>query len=882
MKYFTVNEIREKFLSFFESKGSLRLPSFSLIPENDPSILLINAGMTPMKKWFTGAETPPSKRVTTCQKCIRTPDIDRVGLTARHGTYFEMLGNFSFGDYFKKEAITWAWELLTQDLEMDPERLYATVYLDDDEAFDIWKNEVGMPESHISRFGKEDNFWEHGVGPCGPCSEIFFDRGEKYGCGHADCKVGCECDRFIEIWNLVFTQFERLEDGSYVPLEHKNIDTGGGLERFAIVLQDAANFFEVDNIRAILDKTASMANVEYGKDDKTDVALRVITDHIRSTTMMISDGVVPGNEGRGYVLRRLLRRASRYGRLLGIPSPFLPTLAELVIEQNKDAYPDLVERRELILQVILREEESFGLTIQQGLSLLEQDMERARAENRTELAGEDVFRLHDTFGFPVDLTREIAEENGFTIDQAGFDRAMREQKSKGREAQLKKTGSAWDKKNLPESVDRQTQTEFSGYELFEDEAELLHILVDEDGEIKDLPEISAGQEALLIFPRTPFYAESGGQTGDRGLITGSSVKVRVNDTEKSGDGLFLHHVVVEEGTLHSGEKLTLQVDRERRMASARNHTTTHILHKALREVLGNHVEQAGSLVTPDYLRFDFRHFQPMTEDELRLVEEKVNNAILADFPVHTKVMNMEEARQSGAMALFSEKYGDQVRVVSVGDYSSELCGGTHLEHSSQACYFHILSEGGIASGVRRIEAVSGLGAFEESRRIRKTLTDSAALLKTGSDQILEKITSLVEERKKLEKELQAEKSRQSSAQAGDLSSHAEEINGFKVVIAEMQADDPAILREAGDQIRNKLQNVVIVLAAPANDKVLWLAMADKEAVGKGIHCGNLIREAAKMTGGGGGGRPDMAQAGGKDASKIQDAFAKLREMIEAI
>lgn len=882
MKYFTVNEIRERFLSFFESKGCLRLPSFSLIPENDPSILLINAGMTPMKKWFTGAETPPSKRVTTCQKCIRTPDIDRVGLTARHGTYFEMLGNFSFGDYFKKEIIPWAWELLTKEFEIDPERLYATVYLDDDEAYDIWKNDVGLPESHLSRFGKEDNFWEHGVGPCGPCSEIFFDRGEAYGCGRADCKVGCDCDRFIEIWNLVFTQFDRQEDGSYLPLEHKNIDTGGGLERFAIVMQDAANFFEVDNIRAILNKTAEMAKAEYGRDDKTDVALRVITDHIRSTSMMISDGVVPGNEGRGYVLRRLLRRAARYGRLLEIPSPFLPTLAELVIAQNEDAYPELKERRELIMQVILREEESFGLTIQQGLSLLEQDMQKAREEKRTVLSGEDVFRLHDTFGFPLDLTREIAQENGFTIDQEGFDKAMHEQKSKGREAQLKKAGSAWDKKNLPESVNRAVKTEFSGYDLLEDQAELLHILVEEEGEIVDKAELDAGHEALLIFPRTPFYAESGGQLGDQGLITGSGVKVRVNDTEKNGDGLFLHRAYVEEGSLRRGDTLHLLVDRRRRLASARNHTSTHLLHKALREVLGTHVEQAGSLVTPDYLRFDFRHFQPMTGEELSLVEEKVNAAILEDFPVRTDVLSLDEAKQSGAMALFSEKYGDKVRVVSVGEYSKELCGGTHLKHSSQACCFHILSEGGIASGVRRIEAVTGQGAFAESRKVRRTLAESAALLRSGTEQIVDKIASLLEDRKRLEKELQAEKSRQSSAKAGDLSSRAEEINGLKVVLSELQANDPAILREAGDQIRSKLQEVVIILAAPSADKVLWLAMADKAAVAKGIHCGNLIREAARITGGGGGGRPDMAQAGGKDAGKISDAFAKLRQMIASV
>ena len=880
MQALSVNEIREKFLSFFESKGCLRLPSFSLIPENDPSILLINAGMTPMKKWFTWAETPPSKRVTTCQKCIRTPDIDRVGLTARHGTYFEMLGNFSFGDYFKKEIIPWAWELLTEVYEMDPERLYVTVFEEDDEAYQIWHEDVGLPENHIYRFGKEDNFWEHGVGPCGPCSEIFFDRGKEYGCDDPNCEVGCECDRFMEIWNLVFTQFDRQEDGTYLPLDHKNIDTGGGLERFGIVMQGVANFFEVDNIRAILDQTSRMAKVEYGKDEKVDIALRVITDHIRSTTMMISDGVVPGNEGRGYVLRRLLRRAARYGRLLGIPSPFLITLAEDVIEQNKGAYPELEERRELILQVILREEESFAQTIQQGLALLEEDMKKARAANSSVLAGKDVFRLHDTFGFPIDLTREIAAENGFTIDQEGFDSAMREQKEMGREAQLKKGGQAWGSKQLPASVDHSKATKFIGYEHLSSRATPLNILIEGKDAYEEKECIGKGEEALLIFAATPFYAESGGQTGDSGELIAENVCLKVRDVQKNGEGLFLHYVVVEEGTLQAGDELELKVDAKKRAATARNHTTTHLLHKALRTVLGDHVEQAGSLVTPDHFRFDFRHFQPMSAEEIKAVEDMVNQAILDDYVVSTKVMSINEAKESGAMALFSEKYGDNVRVVSVGDFSMELCGGTHLEHSSQACFFRILSESGIASGVRRIEAVTGSAAFQRSENDRELLNEGAKLLKTTEDQFLHRITSLLDENKKLEKELQAEKARQTAQQAQGLSSEAEEINGVNVIMAEIPLDDAAALRVAGDKLRDKHKNIFILLAAPAGDKVLWLAMADKEAVANKVHCGNLIREAAKVTGGGGGGRPDMAQAGGKDASKIQDAFAQVRKLLE--
>lgn len=888
MKSLTTNEIRKTYLDFFESKGCLKLPSFSLIPENDPSILLINAGMTPMKKWFTGAETPPRRRVTTCQKCIRTLDIDQVGHTARHGTFFEMLGNFSFGDYFKKEVIPWAWELITEVFEMPAEKIYVTVYEDDQEAYDLWHDTVGLPADHISRFGKPDNFWEHGTGPCGPCSEIFFDRGEKYGCGKSTCAVGCDCDRYLEFWNLVFTQFDRQADGSYLPLEHKNIDTGGGLERFAMVLQGVDNFFQVDNIRAVLNHVADMAHIKYGENEKQDIALRVITDHIRSASMMISDGVMPGNEGRGYVLRRLLRRAARYGRLLNIPAPFLSELALLVINQSKEAYPELEARQKQILDTILHEEESFDQTIQQGLSLLEQDLQEARQAGQTVLSGDRVFRLHDTFGFPLDLTREIASEQGFTIDEEGFNAEMAQQKAKGREAQLKKAGSAWDKNALPETVDRSHPTRFTGYDTLFDQGKILALLATSDKGLVEKESLAVGEEGLALFDQTPFYGESGGQVGDQGFLhdgqfdslsTNRNV-ARVTNTEKTGDGLYLHFVKVERGALHKGDQLNLSVEPTRRMSTARNHTTTHLLHKALRETLGQHVEQAGSLVTPDRLRFDFRHFKPMTPEEIRKVEDQVNRAILADYPVHTQVMNLEEAKQSGAMALFSEKYGDQVRVVSVGDFSRELCGGTHLSHSSQAGLFRILSENGVAAGVRRIEAVTGLGAYQEIQKEKDWLRESAAQLKTEPDQLSERIDGLLAERKKLEKEIKDIQAKKAGSQAEELLQKAKSIGSTQVILAEIQVADAESLREAGDRLKQSAKSTVVVLAAPVEGKVLWLAMASAAAVSSGVHCGNLIREAAKITGGGGGGRPDMAQAGGKDPSKIAPALEAVETLLK--
>lgn len=881
MKYFTTNEIREKFLAFFESKDHLRLDSFSLVPHDDPSILLINAGMTPMKKWFTGAELPPKRRIATCQKCVRTQDIEQVGQTARHGTYFEMLGNFSFGDYFKDEAIAWGWELLCDIFGMPENLLYVTVFEEDDEAYDIWTKKIGIPKDRILRLGKEDNFWEHGIGPCGPCSEIFFDRGEKYSCG-PDCKFGCDCDRYIEIWNLVFTQFEKLEDGSYIPLENKNIDTGAGLERFAVVLQEVDNFFEVDNIQAVLQKAAKLAGVSYGSSEKTDVALRVITDHVRSSTMMISDGVIPSNEGRGYVLRRLLRRAIRYGRSLNMPTPFMHILAEVVIGQSADAYPALLERKEIIMTHINREEETFNKTLEQGLAILEDEIQKTKAEGKKELAGEIVFRLHDTFGFPYDLTREICEEEKLAVDIAGFRFHMDKQKEAGREAQLKKSASAWSGLNLPETVDRNKPTLFTGYDHMESEGKLLHIFELSNQDLQEKEELSSGESGILLFDQSPFYAEGGGQVGDRGRIIGKNTQVQVLNTEKDGDGLFFHHVTILEGKVTKDQNYSLQVDRDKRLATARNHTTTHLLHKALQEVLGSHVEQAGSHVDENYLRFDFRHFSALTEEELAAVEQLVNRQILEDHPIHADVMSIKEAQEKGAIALFSEKYGDDVRVISVGDYSKELCGGTHLDHSSQACYFRIKSEGGIASGVRRIEAVTGTEAFVLAQKEREELAHAAKALRSTDSKIAGRVEALLDENKKLEKELEALHAKQAASKAGDLVKTAEEVNGIRLVFAELDVSDAAALREAGDNLKNNLADVFLLLASTQADKVIWLAMASQSAVKAGLHSGNLIRKAAQITGGGGGGRPDMAQAGGKEPGKIKEALQVVKEDVLAI
>lgn len=877
----SLNLIREKFLAYFESKGHLRLPSFSLVPKNDPSILLINAGMTPLKPYFTGAQTPPSARVTTCQKCIRTPDIERVGKTARHGTYFEMLGNFSFGDYFKKEIIPWAWEFCTQVLQMPEERLFVTVYLEDDEAYEIWQKDVGLPESKIFRMGKADNFWEHGTGPCGPCSEIYFDRGPEKGCDRPDCQVGCDCDRYVEFWNLVFTQYNREEDGTYTPLAKKNIDTGAGLERLACIMQNVDNLFEVDTIRAILDTVCQTARVEYGRDEKTDTAIRVITDHIRSTVMMTCDGIVPSNEGRGYVLRRLLRRAARFGRMLGIEGTFLHRVAQVVIRESAAAYPDLNEKREYLTKIIRIEEERFAETVQQGSVILDGCIAAARQAGRNLLSGEEIFRLHDTFGFPLDLTREIAAEQNLQLDEAGFRQEMDRQKEMARKALREKAGSAWAQAALPAEIDRSRPTVFTGYENLEDRGQVLYLLQsDANGDNLQLTaQAEAGQSISVITDQTPFYAASGGQAGDIGLIITDNCRLSVQDTTKTAEGLFMHAALVEEGTIKAGDTVLLQVDSTSRLATARNHTVTHLLHKALRLVLGDHVAQAGSAVSPERLRFDFSHFQPLSADEKMAVEQLVNEAILRNDPVKTTVMTLDEARTTGAMALFDEKYGDRVRVVTVGNFSRELCGGTHLRQSSEACLFRLVSEGGVAAGVRRIEGITGLAAWQSVKMQEQLLHEAGNLLKTNPQELPRRVEALLDKSRQLEKELEAEHSRQTALLAENLADQAETVQGIKVVVAQLAAADAEQLREAADRIRDRIDPGVVVLAAAVHGKVLLVAMASQQAVGRGAHAGNLVREAARLTGGGGGGRPDMAQAGGKNPEKIADSLAAARAMV---
>jgi len=876
MQKMGLNEIRERYLSFFESKGHLRLPSFSLVPKNDPSILLINAGMTPLKPYFTGQETPPCKRVTTCQKCIRTPDIENVGKTARHGTFFEMLGNFSFGDYFKTEAITWAWEFVTRVLEMPEDRLWVSIYEDDDEAFEIWHKNVGLPEERIVRMGKKDNFWEHGTGPCGPCSEIYYDRGADKGCGKPDCKVGCDCDRYIEFWNLVFTQFNKEEDGSYSKLKKKNIDTGMGLERLAVIMQDVNNLFEVDTVRNILNYVCTLASVEYGKSEKSDISIRVITDHIRSTTMMVSDGVIPSNEGRGYVLRRLLRRAARHGKLLGLDKPFLYNVADVVINESKQAYPELEEKAEYIKKVIRIEEERFEATIDQGLSILSDFISETKKKNEKVISGSMVFKLHDTYGFPLDLTREIAEENGLSIDEEGFKEEMAVQREKAREALKKKEGSAWGK-DLYSSLDKSIKTKFVGYETIVSDAQVVCIV--KDNEITDTA--YEGDSVTVVLDVTPFYAESGGQVGDTGVIEWSGGLLKVEDTQKTSDGKYLHTGRIEKGVLQNGLSVKASVDARRRRAIERNHTTTHLIHRALRNVLGSHVNQAGSFVGPDRLRFDFTHFSAMSPSEIERVEDEVNQKILENLPVSANEMDINEAKKLGATALFDEKYGNVVRVISVGNYSMELCGGTHLKSTSQACLVKIVSESGVAAGTRRIEALTGEAAIGYFKEKEKQLNDTAAALKTAPQDTVRKAELLNTEIKNAEKEIERLRNKLISGNIDSLLSNALEIKGVKVIAAHLEQLDIEALRNTGDLIRNKIGSGVVVLASSHEGKVSFVAMATKDVVQKGIHSGNIVREAAKVTGGGGGGRPDMAQAGGKDVSRINEALKSAVKVIES-
>lgn len=867
MEKLGLNEIRERYLSFFESKGHLRLPSFSLVPHNDPSILLINAGMTPLKPYFTGQEEPPAKRVTTCQKCIRTPDMENVGKTARHGTFFEMLGNFSFGDYFKKEVIPWAWEFFTEVMKIPADRLYPSVYEEDDEAYDIWNKDVGLEPSRIFRMGKADNFWEHGVGPCGPCSEIYFDRGADKGCGKPDCTVGCDCDRYIEVWNLVFTQFNREEDGTYSKLQKKNIDTGMGLERLACVMQDVNSLFEVDTIRNILDYVCEKAGVKYGAAHESDISIRVITDHIRSTTMMVSDRILPSNEGRGYVLRRLLRRAARHGKLLGVHDEFLYDVARVVIDESKNAYPELAEKADYICKVIKIEEERFATTIDQGLSILTDFISEVKAGNGEVLPGSMIFKLHDTYGFPLDLTREIAGENGLAIDEEGFRKEMGEQRKKAREAAKSRESSAWGQDTVA-GLDKNVKTGFTGYESFELDAEILYII--KDGELSE--NAQEGDEVTVILDRTPFYAESGGQVGDRGVIETRDGRVNVTDCKKTPDGKYLHIGQVESGIIEKGSPATAKIDAALRMATARNHTTTHLLQKALRDVLGSHVTQAGSLVGPDRLRFDFNHFTAMTRDELKKVEKQVNEKILANLKVDVRELPIDEARKLGAMALFGEKYGDVVRVVRAGDYSIELCGGTHLSSTAQAGLVKILGESGVAAGVRRIEALTGEAAIAYFNEKEGLLNDLSLALKSSPQDSLRKVDALNAELKASEKEIERLRNKLVSGSMDDILAKAVDFKGVKAVAARFDQLDMEALRNTGDMLKNKLGSGVVVLASGYGDKVSFVAMASKDAVDRGVHCGNIIREAARAAGGGGGGRPDMAQAGGKDPSKIDEAL----------
>ncbi len=875
VKKYGVNELRRMFLEFFESKGHLAMKSFSLVPHNDNSLLLINSGMAPLKPYFTGQEIPPRSRVTTCQKCIRTGDIENIGKTARHGTFFEMLGNFSFGDYFKSEAIAWSWEFLTEVVGLEPDRLYPSIYLDDDEAFEIWNKQIGIPAERIFRFGKEDNFWEHGAGPCGPCSEIYYDRGEKYGCGKPGCTVGCECDRYIEVWNNVFTQFESDGKGNYTELAHKNIDTGMGLERLACVVQDVDSLFTVDTNKALLDAVCALAHTEYLADAKKDISLRIIADHVKSCTFMISDGIMPSNEGRGYVLRRLLRRAARHGRLLGIEGRFMPHLSETVIALSKDGYPELEEKKVMILKVLAEEEEKFNKTIDQGLAILS-DMEADMvAKGETVLSGENAFKLYDTYGFPLDLTIEIMEEKNFTVDEAGFAAAMKEQRDKARAAR-KTTNYMGADVTVYQSIPAEITSVFVGYDRLCHESKISVLTT--DSEIVEA--LTDGESGTIIVDETPFYGTMGGQTGDHGVIFGANGKFEVEDTIHLQGGKIGHVGKVVSGMLQNGETVTLKVNPESRTATEKNHSATHLLQKALRLVLGEHVEQAGSLVTPDRLRFDFTHFSAMTQEEIKKVENLVNQEIRENLSVCTQEMTLDEAKKTGAMALFGEKYGEKVRVVTMGDFSTELCGGTHVGNTGVIQAFKIVSEAGIAAGVRRIEALTGEGLMAHYQKEEDELHEAARAAKTTPSDLKAKIESMMEEIKALHSENEKLKSKLAKDSLGDVMDQVKEINGVKVLAAKVPDVDMNGLRNLGDQLKEKLGEGVIVLASVQGDKVNLMAAATDGAMAKGAHAGNLIKGVASLVGGGGGGRPNMAQAGGKNPAGVDAALAKVYEVAE--
>ena len=874
MQQYGVNELRKMFLNFFESKEHLVMKSFSLVPNNDKSLLLINSGMAPLKPYFTGQEIPPRKRVTTCQKCIRTGDIENVGKTARHGTFFEMLGNFSFGDYFKREAIHWSWEFLTEVVGLDPDRLYPSVYVDDQEAFDIWNKEMGIAPERIFKFGKEDNFWEHGSGPCGPCSEIYYDRGEKYGCGSPDCTVGCECDRYMEIWNNVFTQFDNDGNGNYEELEQKNIDTGMGLERLASVVQDVDSIFDVDTIKALRDKVCEFAGVEYKADADKDVSIRLITDHIRSATFMISDGIMPTNEGRGYVLRRLIRRAARHGRLLGIDGKFLAKLSATVIEGSKDGYPELEEKKEFIFKVLTQEEDKFNKTIDQGLSILASIQDEMKEAGKTVLSGADAFKLYDTYGFPLDLTKEILEEAGYTIDEEGFKASMEEQRVKARNAR-EVTNYMGADATVYDEIDASVTSEFVGYDRLTHTSKI-SVLTTESEIVEAITE---GQNGTIFVDETPFYATMGGQEGDTGIICTEDAEFTVSNTIKLLGGKIGHVGNVTKGMFKVGDSVTLEVAEKERANTCKNHSATHLLQKALKTVLGSHVEQKGSLVTPDRLRFDFAHFSAMTPEELEKVENIVNTEIAKNVPVVTEVMNIEQAKATGAMALFGEKYEEDVRVVSMGDFSKELCGGTHVSNTGNITTFKIVSEAGVAAGVRRIEALTGDGVFCYYKEVEKELAEAAKAAKSTPANLKEKIEHMQAEMKALQSEIESLKSKAAKDALGDVMNQVKEVNGVRLLATAVEDVDMNGLRDLGDQLKEKLGEGVVVIASSASGKVNLIAMATDEAMEKGAHAGNLIKGIAALVGGGGGGRPNMAQAGGKNPAGIPDAIAKVEEVL---
>ncbi len=870
--YHGLNELREMFLSFFESKGHLRLPSFSLVPQNDKSILLINAGMTPMKPWFKGEEEPPRRRVCTCQKCIRTGDIENVGKTARHGTYFEMLGNFSFGDYFKHEAIAWSWEFLTEVVGLEPDRLYPSIYLDDDEAFDIWNKEVGIPAERIFRFGKEDNFWEHGSGPCGPCSEIYYDRGPEYGCGKPGCTVGCDCDRYIEIWNNVFSQFDNDGHGNYTELKQKNIDTGMGLERLACVCQNVDSLFDVDTVMNITHKVSELTGAHYGETEKRDVSLRVITDHIRSATFMICDGILPSNEGRGYVLRRLLRRAARHGKLLGVNDPFLYQVVDTVIHENEGQYPDLREKQTYITKVIRTEEENFGRTIDGGMKIFSDLLAEHKQKLEKIFSGADAFRLYDTFGFPIDLTMEMAADEGLSVDENAFQKLMKEQKERAREARKALGDLGWAGVEFGKDV---PATEFVGYDHSECDAKIVAIVADE--ELRD--EVAAGAEAVVVLDHSPFYAEMGGQVADHGTITADGVVFTVADVQKNKGGKFMHYGRLAQGVLHVGDTVHAAIDMERRKAIQRAHSTTHLLDAALKKVLGDHVHQAGSLVEPDRLRFDFTHFEAISPEELRQVEELVNDAILEGYPVVTEVLPIEEAKKKGAVAMFGEKYGETVRVVEMSDFSVEFCGGTHVDNTAKAGPFRIKSESSVASGVRRIEATCGKLSLKAMESSQGVLSRAAQFLKTAPSGLLERMEQQANEMKQLRQALEKFKAEASLGEARQFLASAKTVKDLHVLATTRNGVDTAELRTMGDFLRDKDPKAVAVIASINGEKITFLAVCGKEAVARGIKAGDLVRHVSAICGGKGGGKPESAMGGGSDPLKVDDALASVDDFV---